>query len=139
MKMLIPNTKTELILLEPWTFRLFYEGRNHQLLLCVGVDLGQMRYQDRYVSWGTSSELNHTQATLPAGTVLRVSRVYIRQGTADTFDSLTFQIKMCPNKAYKGRFWAKLGDINGKMDAELYFGQTLTPEERVSRMTLLFA
>jgi hypothetical protein len=144
MKMLIPNCKTELILKEPWTFRLFFERRNDALLKAVGLYGGGGNRWDS--SWRTQdggyrSPLRYGTVTLPAGTVLRTSRVYIRQGTTDTFDSLTFTIKSCPDKRYKGRFWAKLGDINGKMDAEIYLGtdsHKITEQERVSRIAMLF-
>ncbi len=42
--------------------------------------------------------------SLPAGTVLMVDRIYIRQGRED-WSSVTFKVP-------KGRFWAKLDEVN---------------------------
>jgi len=52
-------------------------------------------------------------ASLPAGTPLRVDRVYIRKGI-DAYSSLTFVVaKECRDKKLRGkRFWAKLRDVN---------------------------
>jgi hypothetical protein len=50
--------------------------------------------------------------TLPKDTILKVDRIYIRQGSED-FDSVTFRISDCPNKdLIKKRFWVKLDDAN---------------------------
>ena len=61
--------------------------------------------------------------TLPINTILKVVRIYIRQGLED-YDSITFVIEDCPilelkskksGGLYKGkqlRFWAKLEDVN---------------------------
>lgn len=50
-------------------------------------------------------------AILPAGTILTVARIYIRQGLS-SYDSMTFSINSHPNKKIKGRFWAKLKEVN---------------------------
>ena len=152
MKMLIPNTKTELILLTPWTFRLYDERRNDALAKNLGVVWARGvnsngAYVPDYRYYRNDSERQHQLVTLPTGTVLKTSRVYIRQGTADSYDSLTFSVKETSlrgptNKKVTGRFWAKLGDINGKMDAELYLGKdyhALPEQEKVSRSALFFA
>jgi hypothetical protein len=61
--------------------------------------------------------------TLPANTMLKVDRIYIRQGAGE-YDSITFTVDDCPlpeikPKKIKGgrragilRFWAKLDDVN---------------------------
>lgn len=49
---------------------------------------------------------------IPRGTVLKFSRVYIRQGTSSGWDSVTFTIVSCPIKQLKGRFWVKVHDAN---------------------------
>ena len=65
-----------------------------------------------------------TLVTLEAGSVLRIERIYIRQGAGD-FDSVTFRLIDGPNKSLlpkkaggtagvKCRFWVKLADLNGK-------------------------
>jgi len=153
MKMLVPNTKTELILLVPWTFRLYDERRNDTLVKNLGTSFAPPTQQLGMTGYGgyryyrDEKSRPYQTVTLPAGTVLRTSRVYIRQGTADSYDSITFTIKETSlkgptNKKVTGRFWAKLGDINGKMDAEVYLGKdhhVLPEQERVSRFSLLFA
>lgn len=141
MLMLVPNTKTELILKAPWTFRLYNERRNSGLAESMGVTFPDWATVDGRRDYRAGPPF--TMVTLPTGTVLKVSRVYIRQGTTDSYDSLTFTVRRTTargqtNKAVKGRFWAKLGDINGKMDADAYFGETTTKEEQMSRFALLF-
>jgi hypothetical protein len=70
---------------------------------------------------------SHDMATLPAGTILVMDRIYIRQGQSK-FDSVTFYAKEIPNlqdqsipaacRAFtkkpkgKARFWVKLADAN---------------------------
>jgi hypothetical protein len=61
--------------------------------------------------------------TLPANSILRIDRIYIRRGK-DEYDSITFTVDDCPipelkPKKMKGglrkgtlRFWAKLDDVN---------------------------
>lgn len=62
--------------------------------------------------------------TLPAETVLRVDRIYIRKGAED-YSSVSFNVISCPlehltpakeggsfPKYQKRRFWAKLDDVN---------------------------
>lgn len=111
MKLFVPDTKTEMVLKKPWTFKLFEEHRNFTLLKSLAIP-----YKEDW--WNGRGEMRFYDTTLPAGTVLRVSRVYVRQGTADTFDSVTFHIKKCPTKL-KGRFWVKLSDINNNLDVEI--------------------
>lgn len=55
----------------------------------------------------------YVAAFLPAGTPLRVDRVYIRRGI-DAYSSLTFVVaKECYDKNLRGkRFWARLNDVN---------------------------
>lgn len=64
--------------------------------------------------------------TLPIGTKLKVSRIYIRACGDTDFDSVTFTVEIPQEqpvaepgkrkpkkiKPKKGRFWAKLGDVN---------------------------
>jgi hypothetical protein len=74
-------------------------------------------WQKRYRFWhpylnGRTSTLPppRKSTTLVAGTQLKVSRIYIRQGQND-FNSITFTVAKSPQK-WKGRFWAKLEDVN---------------------------
>jgi len=144
--MFIPNCKTELVLTEDWTFELYYESRNDALLKCFGFyPLDQERGGGwwRYVQDGSRypRTLRKATVTLLAGTIMRVDRVYIRQGTTDTYDSLTFWIKKRSKKqTINGRFWAKLADVN-RMVCDVYLGEgteDLKPQERASRIALLF-
>lgn len=159
MRLFVPNCKTELILTEDWTFRLYFERRCDKLIEALDIKRRYIdpnayggggwawRYEEGTRAGYQRGVLRHEMVTLPKGTVLRVNRVYIRQGTTDTYDSLTFNIKTCPlkqpanpKKPVKGRFWAKLADVN-TMECEVYLGpdmHDITPEERKSRFDLLF-
>ena len=60
----------------------------------------------------------YTEVTLPVGTELKFSRIYIRQGCKD-YSSVTFTIQSIPSEGIgekidkkKPRFWAKLPDVN---------------------------
>ena len=52
--------------------------------------------------------------TAPAGTVLGVQRVYIRNGgkVLASYSSVTFGCKKVKGSKFHGRFWAKLSDVN---------------------------
>lgn len=67
-------------------------------------------------------ESGHIIMTLPVNTILKLDRIYIRQGSEE-YDSLTFQVEDCPYPELRGkkakgfltgklRFWAKLDDVN---------------------------
>jgi len=123
--LMVPDISTELKLEEDWTFPLHYESRNEGLIQCVRDDF------DRRDLWGHRghSKPGPIETTLTAGTILRVSRIYIRQGSGMAkFSSLTFNIVKGQGavrwrKGVKGlgehdfrkrgeRFWAKLADVN---------------------------
>jgi hypothetical protein len=59
--------------------------------------------------------MKHVQATVPAGTVLEIDRVYVRTmnkaaaAPEDDYDSVTFKFAGAKKKV---RFWAKLVDVN---------------------------
>ncbi len=112
----IPPLGTEIELATPWQFWLYAEQRNLTLFEALGEKpQGAQRWN---LNWGERL-LNPLQVELPAGTVLVLDRIYIRQGQ-DDFDSVTFKLKHCPTslspmapKPRKGvRFWAKLEDVN---------------------------
>ena len=108
MRLLIPPLGTELELTEPWTFTLHGEHRNDKLAEKLRIawteTIGQHPNGYRKVD-------RHAEVTLPAGTVLRVDRIYIRSGAGD-FDSVTFRLNPRRRKVLTGRFWAKLADVN---------------------------
>lgn len=115
MRLFISTIGDTLALAADWAFDLFGEYRNHDVRQQLGLSLSVSRWDA-----GERSD----RVTLPAGTVLRVDRIYIRKGVGD-FDSVTFWIVDSPDKrlvpkgrggtAERGRrmrFWAKLADVN---------------------------
>lgn len=126
MKLFIPAISTKLVLTQPWTFTLFGEGRNYKFIDALYKSraftefLPEMKLDaDGYpVRLFTYNAKELCDLTLPIGTELIVSRVYIRLGQK-SFDSITFNgsvnvinsITKKPIKV-KGRFWVKLADAN---------------------------
>ena len=108
MKLYVPEIGDRLELIEDWSFKLHFEHRNKKML---------ERYNHTY-SWGQSSS-NGLDITLPKGVILKVDRVYIRQGMED-FSSITFYAEFpgeptktgAFGKPTSARFWAKLSDCN---------------------------
>jgi len=108
MKMFIPHPGQLVRLTKDWQFPLYRESRNADLF--EGLDLSY--------SYSPGSSL---PVVLPKGTVLKVSRIYIR-GNAREYDSVTFWTVASPDGRLatkkngghgKGRrFWAKLRDVN---------------------------
>lgn len=101
MKIYVPSVGTELMVLKPWTFDLYHEYRNRTLIEHFGLE--------SVFDYRHPEDVESVMVTIPVGTVLRVSRVYIRQGSPD-YDSLTFRSSNLGKKAV--RFWAKLEDVN---------------------------
>lgn len=111
MKLFIPAPGDKIRLLQDWTFRLFGEHRNSDLIEALELTL------DR---WNSSIA---STVTFPAGTVLKIDRVYIK-GPYPEYNSITFRTVASPdgrlanrrmggNKDGKSRrFWAKLADVN---------------------------
>ncbi len=110
-KIYIPTVGTELELAAPWKFKLYQEYRN-------GVWIERLKKHGiippeilNPVSCG-STHVFDCDFVLPPGTKLKVSRVYIR-GHARNYDSVTFTSSFeYANTLIKGRFWAKLADVN---------------------------
>jgi len=108
-------------LAKPWTFDLYNESRNDKLIETLGLRPAWGWKMDNEESRKIYRDFQEKHpfgeiikaVTLPAGTVLNVSRIYIRMGCLD-YDSVTFSIKKgkCPEKKVHGRFWAKLKDVN---------------------------
>lgn len=71
--------------------------------------------KDAYKSYRATnaSDKPFIRVTFPAGTQLKVDRIYIRQG-GESFASVTFRTtKVCPDKRFASkRFWVKLRDAN---------------------------
>lgn len=108
MRLFIPPLGTIIKLTEDWDFSLYYERRNWDL--CASYfDIDDV-----------VSGKNMGLFRIPEGTVLKVERVFIRQGSKD-FESITFRTQSSPDKkigARKRRFWARLKDAN-KIECEI--------------------
>ncbi len=114
----IPTIGDVLTLAEDWTFTLHAESRN--------MDLHHLLSDPPRHSNGAIDYHNYVRepipVTLPAGSVLKMDRIYIRKGVSD-YGSVTFWLTDCPNKAWapkkvggtavgRLRFWVKLHDAN---------------------------
>jgi hypothetical protein len=112
MKLNIPTVGTRLRLLEDWEFTIQNERRNRRFWESY---FGKPCPSDYVYSGGAKIWL---QASLPKGTILKVDRIYIRQGMP-LFDSITFNLtNTATTFNTKGRFWVKLADAN-KIEAEV--------------------
>jgi hypothetical protein len=111
MKLFVPTIGTRIQLTNEWTFTVHDEQRNKTL--------GQ--YQDCpsvfSLHWQSHNK-KMGKFTMPAGTILVVERVFIRDKLQD-FDSLTFGVESTtavidPSiaKPKRVRFWAKLNECN---------------------------
>ena len=131
MKLYIPSLGDQMRLTADWTFDLYDENRNATLMEHIG--------DTRPICITYGDEYTTIPCTLPAGTILKMDRIYIRKGQ-DNFDSVTFMLvgakteaKVVERKAtkYMGgpdhgktfsynerkparpvRFWVKLQDAN---------------------------
>ena len=108
----IPALGEKIRLAEDWEFTLWDEYRNDSLLKAFGLrDPKQSR-------WAYRKAEEKARVSLPKGTVLTVSRIYIRNGLKQ-YNSVTFTInkKTCSDPRISKapgsfRFWVKLDDIN---------------------------
>ena len=104
MKIWIPTIGDHVRLTENWSFLIKADWRNMSMLNLI---------QSTPVVVGGGSR----SMTLPAGTVLKIERVYIRSSFRE-FDSVTFRVRASPDRRFeKCRFFAALSDVN-KMEAE---------------------
>lgn len=120
MQIFIPTIGTVLTLADDWTFDLYEEHRNDKFANQAGLEFGYNGWSTH--RWVQNADGTHTcvpprstPVTLPQGTVLKVDRIYIRGKTDDAraFDSVTFFCNPGARKGpLKGRFWAKLSDVN---------------------------
>lgn len=106
-KMYIPSVADAITLTADWEFTCYIERKNIKFLSKMRPELGELTY-----SYGVRN-LQSALVVIPKGSVLRVARIYIRNGKKD-FDSLTFTVAIpTAKKPFKpGRFWAKLADVN---------------------------
>lgn len=102
MRMYIPQIGDVIQLTEDWEFNLHYENRNKDLLVeFFNFD------KVKYIPYIENNKFNSFK--LLKNTILTIDRIYIRKGN-DDFSSITFNA-IFPN-GFKGRFWAKLEDVN---------------------------
>lgn len=103
MKLFVPSCGQKLTLKKDWTFTLFFEYRNFKFVQSIKPEA--MKNE-----WDYDKD-EAIMATLPKGTVLTVARVYVRNGDAGEYNSLTFNA-LQPGKKKGHRFWVKLEDAN---------------------------
>lgn len=128
MKLFIPTIGTRLVLAEDWTFHLHDEYRNEKFYKAFHGEIKRNGY--KWVGHGehgdsisspvqtdrcwhrTYDKPEPLATTLPKGTVIEVDRLYLKKGAGD-YDSVTFRlISSDLGKKVKGRFWAKLEEVN---------------------------
>lgn len=121
MNFYVPTIGDKIYLSNAWTFKLYAEYRNFSLMEVLGDNLPGAEPVPTAGSYSRKARLAG-YATLPAGTCLRVDRIFIR-GKARAYDSITFYIANSPNKKLANkknggtsgrliRFWVKLEDAN---------------------------
>lgn len=116
----IPRLRDKLQLTADWKFPVYFEYRNEALMDHLGYGYGSFE-REVWLKKLRENERYHApklpvQFTAPAGTVLSVDRIFIRNGAA-AFDSITFRTKVKSHrkgrKEVSLRFWVKLEDANG--------------------------
>jgi hypothetical protein len=134
------------MLTEDWTFDLYQERRNNKFANQPGLDLDHNHWSPTRHQWvkeggkdvRKTTMIPPAQVTLPKGTKLKIARIYIRNGGGDmkAFDSVTFQCNPGTTAAkarklglLRGRFWAKLIDVNS-MDVAFDGATMPIPEYR---------
>lgn len=120
MNLFIPEIATKITLAEPWTFKLIPEDRNDTFISTVmeshAFDLRHVKKSQRRDYW---YEYEPFDLTLPVGFSLSVARIYVRVGQKE-YSSVSFTVakglvyseKQQKTVSIKGRFWAKLEDVN---------------------------
>jgi hypothetical protein len=111
-QLFIPPLGKELTLAADWQFNLHFEDRNRTMLAALKIQWPRGKNDSQI--WEGELRDRPAKATLPAGTLLTVRRLYIRLGQK-AFDSVTFSAKV-GKKSH--RFWVKLADANKIVFAE---------------------
>jgi hypothetical protein len=126
MNIFIPEIGTEIKLTQGWVFYLYTDYRNDSIFQALGTHKDNLK---QVFPKDSTGYLKCYEMFLPADTVLKVNRVYIRQGISG-YSSVTFSIcdtthpfliyhkKLKKTKKQFGRFWAKLCDVN-KIQCEI--------------------
>jgi len=142
-RILIPTVGTVFTLQHPWALVIMGEYRNRKFLDSLKAfglknDAGTFKQEGSSIG-GHTHTLKGNETVFPAGTKLKVDRIYIKKG-ASAFDSITFILKKGDFPGFpklNGRFWAKLYDVNRiicKFD-----NSTLKVASKVSLLTQLAA
>ena len=98
-KLYIPQVGDKLKLSANWNCKIFNEYRNSNIFEKLNIDK-------------SNSPNSNIDVTFPKGTVLKVSRLYVKS-PASSYDSITFIVDSSPMKSLvKGRFWVKLMSAN---------------------------
>lgn len=110
----IPPLGTEIILAKDWTFTIYNEDRNINFLYKLGIIEKEYNLYENYTKFNKKYPYGERicEITIPKGSKLSISRIYIRNGQKE-YNSVTFNLKKhSEDKKIKGRFWAKLSDVN---------------------------
>lgn len=121
MKVFVPTIGSELVLSKACPVTIYSEQRNSAFLKAMGIKMDNSHISTRHENLTVENQslvdkyhanisLKAVSITIPAGTILKVNRIYVRQGAED-FDSMTFFCVGGMNFP-KGRFWLKLSDVN---------------------------
>jgi len=131
MKMFIPSIGDSIELTRGWEFPVYFENRNSKLIQRLKPNFQPGSW------WSPEVQSQSALCFLEKGTILKVARIYIRQGKSE-WDSITFTIVSAPKdgkraakkvlsrtdfdngvrlpekvqKLKGARFWAKLVDVN---------------------------
>ena len=125
MQFFIPELGKQFRLTREWSVPVQREHRNETVLEAMLDEQTMAQYGHHGYYYYHGDPVFHIIA-FPAGTVLQVDRIYIRQGVKD-FNSVTFRVVSSPDvrlmpprkggKAVSGgkgkRFWVKLQHVNG--------------------------
>lgn len=120
MKLFIPACGDRIVLVEPWTFLLYFEDRNVDFAKTQGLLPEKAPKYGHFEDGGYAAGYKKVAHTLGAGTWLECDRVYIRTFSKSAlkkdkdFDSITWR-EIDPGKGKpkrNSRFWTKLSCCN---------------------------
>lgn len=114
MNFYIPEIGAQIQLTEDWTFTLMpNESRNETFTKYLKLPNRENPYiNGRFDRETYYRNYNSTvEVTIPKNSILKIDRIYIRKGNKD-YSSVTFYVKTFGGEKGKGRFWAKLADVN---------------------------
>lgn len=124
MRLYIPRIGDVITLAQDWSFNLHQDYRNETLFVKLGVTPviwnGSTVPHPNPNDWKCwrahafrDGKLPEHRVTLPKGTKLTIRRLYIKAGKAlADYASVTFSIPANSPGKIRGKFWAKLDDVN---------------------------